>query len=115
MSNDGPDDDEMDELLKLLQQVRPEAPRTAPTSFDPTATKQFATIELWYIKKFPEHGCETLRGVIVGGHPEIEPGRGVRTSALVWIDARIGWARTVNRFYKLARSRSQALNDLSAH
>lgn len=64
------------------------------------------TIESWAVVSEPG-GAPALIGR-VHGHPSIADGRLTHTSTLIAMSEREGWARTINRFYRLGRKLEEA-------
>jgi hypothetical protein len=91
------------DALQYVDRIKRRAPRRAPARFDPETVTQFPRLEGWTIEKYPAGRCEVLTGT-VWHHPHIVDGARVRTSALIWIDEDLGWARSLYRFYRLGRS-----------
>ena len=83
-------------------QALPMAQDHAPGSFDPAAHEaDAARIYGWAIET--DHDGELyLRANHIENHPEIKSQNGLgRSTAIVWYDLTIGWARTRSRYYKL--------------
>ena len=94
-------------VLAHIDQVRRTARRSAPEAFDPYELGEPPRIEDWRVEDFPEFECEVLVGRVIG-HPHLGDRPEVVTSALVWIDDAVGWARTLYRFYRLGAPRHDA-------
>ena len=81
-----------------------ELPLRAPLDFVPPAEGQKAPIvDCWWTYTSVEDGqnftflaAQTLRG-----HPSLGDGKLRRSSSLIWIDERLGYARTRSRIYRL--------------
>ncbi|MDR4305953.1 hypothetical protein IHQ68_04850 [Chelatococcus sambhunathii] len=69
------------------------------------------TIESWTVVAEPG-GAPALIGR-VHGHPQIPDGRLTHTSYLVAMSEREGWARTLNRFYRLGRPLEKEAGDVA--
>lgn len=76
-----------------------QALRGAPGSFVPP--DHAPIVNGWAIGS--RDGDECLIAVAVSGHPLIEDGHRLISSALIWIDEEAGWARTESRHYRLGR------------
>lgn len=74
------------------------APRKAPENFFPPS-EACPTAHGWKVADYGER--EVLTADLVTGHPSLGDDRLRRSSPLMWIDERIGWARTTSRLYKL--------------
>ena len=81
-------------------------PNQAPPNFDPAEHEAGAArIYDWWTHGDPE-GEIYLGAERIENHPHIPDGERVSTTtALVWYDAKIGWARTRSRFYRLIGER----------
>lgn len=55
-------------------------------------------LDFWYLT---EHHSALALGGVVTGHPNLEDGAHIYTSALLWMADEKNSARTVSRFYKL--------------
>lgn len=73
-------------------------PRTAPEGFIPPV-ETCPTAHGWRLAEFGDR--EVLVADLVTGHPDLGDDRLKRSSPLMWVDERIGWARTTSRFYRL--------------
>lgn len=71
----------------------------------PTDLTDAPLIELWQVLLNPR-GAPVLYGY-ASGHPNLGT-QTVRTSWLIAIDRDAGWARTLNRYYRLGRSLEEA-------
>lgn len=71
----------------------------------PTDLADAPLIELWQVLLNPR-GAPVLYGY-ASGHPEIGTDT-VRTSWLIALDRDAGWARSLNRYYRLGRSLEEA-------
>ena len=74
------------------------AARTAPDGFMPSS-EVCPTVHGWRIAELG--GREVLTADLVTGHPSLGDDRLGRSSPLIWVDERIGWARTTSRYYRL--------------
>lgn len=81
--------------------------RVAPREFNPADHQAAARIEGWWIAK-DEAGNEYLCACYIEGHSHISDGDTLaRSTAIVWIDESIGWARTRSRMYRLLGKRDK--------
>jgi len=81
-----------DDIYKVLVRIyRGESPTAEEIAGAPQ-------LDFWTIGA--ENGCLVLHGVVTG-HPLLEEGDYIRTSALMWLSDDRKIARTVSRFYKL--------------
>jgi hypothetical protein len=77
------------------------APSRAPEDFTPALIPpKSPLVEWWWILDFPESECQALRGLVLG-HPHLGHSAKFRSSALIWYDEKVGFARTQTRFYRL--------------
>jgi len=73
----------------------------APTDFNPSQIVLAAPmLEWWWIKDFPDFRCQALKGLVLG-HPHLGHTAVFRSSALIWYDQVLGYARAQTRFYRL--------------
>jgi hypothetical protein len=74
----------------------------APTGFDPAAHEADAPrIYDWSVYTGTD-GARYLIAQRIENHPHIRDGNSLGTStALVWLDTKLGWARTRSRYYRL--------------
>jgi hypothetical protein len=85
----------------ILSTVSEGVGREAPGDFKPQDHSDAPKIIDWQIIR-DASGNEYLRAAHIHGHAHIRDGRSLGFStALVWIDERIGWARTRSRYYCL--------------
>jgi hypothetical protein len=91
--------EELDEAMVYLDLVQQIAPRKAPAAFDPRSIAIAPLLEDWLIEEFDAGDCEIFWGY-VSGHPHLADGL-AHTSAIVWLDEALGWARTLYRFYRI--------------
>jgi hypothetical protein len=81
--------------------------RVAPPEFNHADQQAAARIECWWIIK-DETGNEYLSASYIEGHSHISDGDILaRSTALVWIDESLGWARTRSRTYRLLGKRDK--------
>jgi hypothetical protein len=78
----------------------------APVGFDPSDHEAEATrVYGWWLRE-GEGGSTYLAAHRLENHPHISDGRPLaHSTALVWYDEAIGWARTRSRFYRLIGGR----------
>lgn len=87
-------------IIKAAERVG--VPRRAPRDFEPPADA--VAIEGWDV--FEKGGLEYLTAARISGHPYLPDGDNLsRSSPLMWIDERLGWARTRSRYYRLVGQR----------
>ena len=74
----------------------------APAGFDPSPYEAEATrVYGWKIVEDDQIGLH-LRAKYIENHPHIRDGSSLaHSTALIWFDQKIGWARTRSRFYRL--------------
>ena len=78
-----------------------EISRVSPRNFDPADHKVSAMVKGWWVEKLRD-GSEYLASRQIFGHPYINDGeRLARSTNLIWIDEKLGWARTRSRIYRL--------------
>lgn len=88
----------------ILSAPQPDVARRAPVEFDPSAYQQAPRVDEWFTLK--SRGKEYLFAELIEGHPHILNGPvKLQTTALVWIDERLGWARTRSRVYRLGKKK----------
>ena len=76
--------------------------RKAPDDFNPAQHDDAPRLTDW--STFEDGDNLFLRADRIDGHPRISDGERLRhSSALIWVDAKRGWARTQSRFYRLLR------------
>lgn len=92
---------EADLARAILDSPRGGVERKAPSDFNPADHTNSAKILNWRIIK-DESGNEYLNAEHIKGHAHIPDGGSLgHSTALVWIDESLGWARTRSRFYRL--------------
>jgi hypothetical protein len=92
---------EADLAQAILDSPRSGVERKAPSDFTPADHTNSAKILNWRIIK-DESGNEYLNAEHIKGHAHIPDGGSLgHSTALVWIDEALGWARTRSRFYRL--------------
>ena len=67
-------------------------------------------IEEWKTGYMPFHPGEIQLLGRVFDHPRFVDGAAIFTSAIIHLDAEAGWARCVNRFYRLGRPEGASIN-----
>ncbi|HET9147023.1 MAG TPA: hypothetical protein VFN77_03150 [Acetobacteraceae bacterium] len=88
----------------LLASPRAGIPHRAPPEFEPAAHADAPHVDQWWIEERRE--VSFLRALLIRGHPHIPNGPvKLQTTALVWIDERLGWARTRSRVYRLGKKK----------
>ncbi len=86
------------EVAEAILAIPAGAARTAPDGFMPSS-EACPTVHGWRIAEFGDR--EVLTADLVTGHPSLDDDRLGRSSPLIWVDERIGWARTTSRYYRL--------------
>jgi hypothetical protein len=92
---------ELETFLANADRVPRIAADRAPEAFDPGRVPAGSPIvEYWWVKDFPGYGCQALKGLVLG-HPHLGHDAEFRSSALIWYDEGLGFARAQTRFYRL--------------
>ena len=85
-------------IIETIPERTGKALRRAPVSFQPP--DRAPVLAGWSIATFDDNEC--LIATSIHGHPNMRDGSGrFRSSPLVWVDERIGWAKTESRWYRL--------------
>ncbi len=69
----------------------------------PDENAKIPTVEDWWVMQMPHDNSLCLAAHRLSNHPHLRAGNLARSSTLIWLDERSGWARTVSRVYRLGR------------
>ncbi|HQT65799.1 MAG: hypothetical protein B7Z71_00500 [Acidocella sp. 21-58-7] len=76
----------------------------APVEWVPPAENtKTPFLEDWWVLHTPYDNSLCLAAHQLSNHPHLTAGNLAYSSPLIWLDERLGWARTVSRIYRLGR------------